>query len=281
MGVIRVTEKKIAEWIKEGRGSGTGANYKPWIRVEDSKSGDGVQHRIHGYKTNRTYDLLSNVEHGAFVLLDWNPFVIDIQEQFPWDRKDTQTVAMDLGIPHQEYPGSRIPYVMSADFRVLLRMPSGEKTVVWNCKVDEEIEDEGSMCHLEIQRELCSRLGTLHYVVTPSCFPEMLTKNLISLYDAPVAENEIIPYPGYYEHWKKVLARAFGASNKSDMQLNDFCSEFEEANNIEEDDALRIARMLLHERVLIAELSQMPLHEIPISDFRVRNKESFLKLVGS
>lgn len=33
-----LTEAKIKKWIKEGRGSGRGADYSPWLRVRDIAS---------------------------------------------------------------------------------------------------------------------------------------------------------------------------------------------------------------------------------------------------
>lgn len=35
-----LTEKKIAEMEKEGRGQGTGEDYKPWINIQDFRPMD-------------------------------------------------------------------------------------------------------------------------------------------------------------------------------------------------------------------------------------------------
>ena len=44
-----LTEKKIAEMEKEGRGQGTGEDYKPWINIQDFPS-NGLATRGKGGK---------------------------------------------------------------------------------------------------------------------------------------------------------------------------------------------------------------------------------------
>ncbi|MDE9412858.1 hypothetical protein [Acinetobacter johnsonii] len=51
-----LTEIHIAKRIKEGRGQGSGANYKPWLRIHEVPS-QGLSHRIYSFKTKRTHQL--------------------------------------------------------------------------------------------------------------------------------------------------------------------------------------------------------------------------------
>ncbi|OYQ89098.1 hypothetical protein B9T10_07315 [Wohlfahrtiimonas chitiniclastica] len=48
------SEKQQEKWVKEGRGSGEGSLYKPWITVRDIPS-SGRSHRVYGYKSRRTH----------------------------------------------------------------------------------------------------------------------------------------------------------------------------------------------------------------------------------
>jgi hypothetical protein len=68
--------------IKEGRGQGTGAEYTPWLYVQDVPS-NGLAHRIKGWKTKREHHFFSTLERDYFYVLEWSPFVIDIREQYP------------------------------------------------------------------------------------------------------------------------------------------------------------------------------------------------------
>ncbi|WP_320173993.1 hypothetical protein [Maridesulfovibrio sp.] len=56
-----LTEAKPKKWIKEGRGSGHGADYSPWLRVRDIAS-KGRSLRVFGHKSRRTHHLFSDLE---------------------------------------------------------------------------------------------------------------------------------------------------------------------------------------------------------------------------
>ena len=63
------TEAKIWQWVREGRGQGAGANYKPWLRVSDVPS-KGFSHRIWGELTHRVHHLRKR-RSGAVLNLDF------------------------------------------------------------------------------------------------------------------------------------------------------------------------------------------------------------------
>ena len=63
------SEAKNRRWIKEGRGSGRGSEYKPWLTVRDLPS-KGRSHRIFGHKSQRTHHLLSDLELAVFLSLE-------------------------------------------------------------------------------------------------------------------------------------------------------------------------------------------------------------------
>lgn len=72
----------IERRLKEGRGSGKGANYKPWLHIQDIPS-QGLCSRVKGWKTGRVHHLLSEMETSYFYVLEWSTKVLDIREQFP------------------------------------------------------------------------------------------------------------------------------------------------------------------------------------------------------
>lgn len=51
---------KAEKWIKEGRGSGVGPDYKPWLTIQDVSS-LGRSTRLKGTKTNRQHEFLSDL----------------------------------------------------------------------------------------------------------------------------------------------------------------------------------------------------------------------------
>lgn len=94
-----VTEHQQKRWIKEGRGQGYLKDYKPWITIRDVSS-KGRSHRVFGHTTKRTHHLLSDLQLAIFLLLDWNPLITDIREQFPLPLNTTLEISEQAQIPH-------------------------------------------------------------------------------------------------------------------------------------------------------------------------------------
>ena len=91
------TELQNQKWLREGRGSGHGSDYKPWLTVRDLSS-QGRSHRVFGHKSQRTHHLLSDLELAVFLLLEWSRSTQDIREQFPLRLEDTKALALESGI---------------------------------------------------------------------------------------------------------------------------------------------------------------------------------------
>lgn len=108
-----VSDTTITKWIKEGRGQGQHADYKPWLTVRDFPS-QGRVHRVFGQKSQRTHHLLSDLELAIFLFLEWYDEVTQIREQFPLQIDVTQALASDAGIKHSNTSGKEI--YMSTDF---------------------------------------------------------------------------------------------------------------------------------------------------------------------
>lgn len=122
-------------YLKEGRGQGEGAAYKPWICIQDFPS-LGVCARPLGIKTGRVHHLLSRNEEFYFILLDTDPDVLDIREQFPLRLTETLRLAESLGIRHP-YKGKYFD-VMTTDFLITRKDGLHARTV----KQTEELEKD-------------------------------------------------------------------------------------------------------------------------------------------
>ena len=113
-----ISEDKINRYIKEGRGSGTKENYKPWIKIQDVSS-KGRSNRIKGIKTNRIHHFLSDLETKCFYILEWDDNVVDIREQYPLiDRETAMKIANEKNIRYPIDYKTRTPVVMTTDFLV-------------------------------------------------------------------------------------------------------------------------------------------------------------------
>lgn len=174
-------DKRTIQWIKAKRGSGNGADYSPWLTVSDVPS-QGRVHRVQGHLTQRTHHLLSDLEFSTFLLLEWNPLVVDIREQFPMDVEETTAIAKELGIRHPEISGHT--HVMSSDFLVDMQesVMGPIKKVAIQVKPLEALMDSRTLEKLRIEQRYWEKQDVTWKIVTERDLPPIYIKNLIFLH---------------------------------------------------------------------------------------------------
>lgn len=134
---MQAAERILREHIKDGRGQGHGAGYKPWLQISRRKTPSNSNINLrHLPILGRHGHFLSRNEVNIAIWLLWLG-ADDLREQFPlwpfahphpiyghpsatgqqlpWSR-GTLAIARDLGIDHGWFAGSRIPYVATTDF---------------------------------------------------------------------------------------------------------------------------------------------------------------------
>jgi hypothetical protein len=106
------TKKLQENRIIDGRGQGTGEDYRPFIQAHDNKvASKGWLTRHLGWKTKRIHHTLSEHEKKYLYYLEWLSEVVDIREQFPLlPLSKTEEISQQLGIKHPHHDG--IPVVM-------------------------------------------------------------------------------------------------------------------------------------------------------------------------
>ena len=93
--------------LREKRGTGTGADYKPWIKIREVNS-LGTASTVIDYKTGRAVELLSQGEVYYYYMLRWDDTVEDIREQFPLDLEKTLDIADQLNVRHPRNRSTRM-----------------------------------------------------------------------------------------------------------------------------------------------------------------------------
>lgn len=150
------------KYLKEGCGQGNGANYNPWIHVQDFPS-VGMVSRVAGMTTGRIHHLMSNLEFLLFYLLDWSDDVLDIREQYPLVGL---TRAVEIAESSQtKYPydtKSGFPYILTSDFH--LETMEGSK--VLSVKSSSELGKLRVREKLEIERRYWNERGVEWAIVT-------------------------------------------------------------------------------------------------------------------
>jgi hypothetical protein len=174
------SEIKVQKWLKEGRGSGRGRDYKPWLTVRDVPS-DGRSHRIFGHKSQRIHHFFSDLELAVFFVLEWHLDTEDIREQFPLRTDDTLALANDLGISHPSYRG--IPQIMTSDFVVNTRSEQQPKFVL-QAKYSEALQDARAIEKLELERRYWQQKSVPWLLVTEKDIPNIVFQNINWLYPA-------------------------------------------------------------------------------------------------
>ena len=260
-------EATIERMYLEGRGEGVGPHYKPWIGVLEFSS-RGRSRRVAGVKTGREHQLFSDVEWGLFLLLEWARNVIDIREQFPLDRELTLEIAAGLRIRHPVYPGTKVPAVMTADFLTTEKRNGSLTLVAYNAKRTEEAEEVRSMEKLEIQRHYFQGMGSPHHLVFSSQIPAHTVRNLAWIRGGLLKPGELEPYPNcLVENAQRMAADL--AHPKSSQSLAEYCGTFDTRFGLPSGTGMRVARLLMQERVLTADLESPDLASAPLAAFRV------------
>ncbi len=130
-----MTDKLRLQYIREGRGQGTRNQYKPWLTVHNVPS-KGIVTRIYSKKTGRIHHYLSRNEMLYHILLDNNPQVLDIREQFPLKLKETLRISEKLGYRHPSFGGEVV--VCTTDFLITT---ANHKLVARAVKPSKELSD--------------------------------------------------------------------------------------------------------------------------------------------
>lgn len=164
--------------IDEGRGQGTGKDYKPWITIHDFAS-RGVVSRVPGHTTGRIHHFLSRNETAFFYILDASERALDIREQYPLlPVTETVEIAERMGIRHPRDTVSRYPYVMTTDFVIT----TAQGVVARSVKLSRELKKLRVLEKMEIERAYWDRRDVEWRIVTEKEIDFQKARNLEWIY---------------------------------------------------------------------------------------------------
>ncbi len=247
------------KWIKEGRGSGEYAEYKPWLTVRDLPSLGRAQ-RIYGQKSKRTHQLLSDLELAAFLLLEWHTEVTQIREQFPLEIHTTRRLSADAGTRHAQLGG--VEQYMSSDFLVD-SVNTQVPRFIWQAKYASALNDPRTIEKLEIERRYWTEKNYPFYLVTEREIPTVVFKNIQWLYpaqrddeeDEELTQQKIEFYAQHFER----------NQNKTIIAI---CKELDAAYDLPLGESLFEIRKLLAKRYFVFDVF-IPTIKLKASDLKV------------
>ena len=170
--------------LKSGVSQGTGADYIPGISVHDFPS-RGIVARISGRKTGRIHHLLSHWEEYYFYLLDTDPDVLDIQEQFWLRLSETLDIASRFNILHPQQGSFFSP--LSTDFLIFRQDGIQARTI----KETRELSNPRVLEKFSIECQYWKERGIDWKVVTEKEINLIRSRNLQWLYAPPTAAEAV------------------------------------------------------------------------------------------
>lgn len=278
-GPKKWTEATIERMRLEGRGNGEGQSYKPWIEVLEVSS-KGRSRRAPGIKTGREHQLLSDVEWKLFLLLEWARNVVDIREQYPLDRELTLEIASVLRICHPVYPGTSVPVVMTVDFLTTEEHNGVLSLAAYNAKTTLEAENVRSMEKLEIQRYYFQGMGIPHRIVFSSEIPAQTVRNLEWIRGGVVKARELEPYPNFFAENTQVMIADL-ALRRPNETLAQYCETFDRRFGLNVGTGMRVALILMLDRILLVDLESPDLPSAPLASFPLAQNAVHSKRAGA
>ncbi len=246
-----LTQAQIDRRLKDGRGQGQGADYKPFIYTWDVSS-LGRSHRLPGSKTRRLHHLLSDLELAIFLTLDRSPHVTDIREQFPMRVEDTVRIAEELGLPHGHYKGT--PQVLTSDFLVDFEDPQ-RPSIAIQAKYSDDLQKPEVIERLELERRYWQEKGIPWVIVTEREVSREAFANIQWLYPAhaedDIAQNDLA-------HYQQLFLLEF--QRHPDQKLTAIAQGLDTSGQLEVGQALYWLRQLLARQCFLFDL-EIPYRE--------------------
>ncbi|MGG1689417.1 TnsA endonuclease C-terminal domain-containing protein [Heyndrickxia ginsengihumi] len=172
-------ETTIKRFLKEGRGQGTGKDYKPWLQINDISSRSRTT-RTFGHTTQRVHHLLSDLQLYYFYLLEFDENVTDIREQFPLLDFHEMDILIDSNLSMKLFDSkTKVPHIFTASFLVT-REGNGEEPHFQAriVKISSELEKKSTIERLELQRRYFKKKGIDFGIVTENEINKVLSKNI-------------------------------------------------------------------------------------------------------
>jgi hypothetical protein len=265
-----IDEAKIARYFKEGRGTGHGGTYRPWLTVQDVPS-LGLCSRIHGLKSGREHHLLSNLESALFHILEWSEIVVDIREQFPLDREVTRMLATEMGIAHPRDVKTGTDLVMTTDFVVDVRIGQDIQERALAVKPADELAKPRTLEKLELDRRYWLRQSVPWHVVTDRDLPRERVKTLRWLHEMRSLDHLEGRYPDYWrDRCDRLLAQL---QQVRGGLIEHFLHSLEECDGFSPGEPMTVLRHLAANRVIGIDLDRPFSSKDSIDHLRILQRE--------
>ncbi|PMM33164.1 TnsA endonuclease N-terminal domain-containing protein [Vibrio lentus] len=256
-----LTEKQIIKRVKEGRGAGRLSSYKPWLYVHEVPS-EGRSQRVYSHLTSRIHHVLSDLEFAVFLLLDHNPAITDIREQFPLNRGDTLNISKEGQLWHPSQ--GRVNPVMSSDFLVNTASKTQPKFAI-QAKYSKDLNDPRTIEKLEIERRYWQLKKIPWFLVTDKEIDQIVVSNIEWLYGVKGYFDELITDELLltFKHMKAYFSRT------PDRKVVEIAKEYELSYGQKLGDSMFELRLMCAARLITFDI-RYPFHSLRARDLVFR-----------
>lgn len=245
--------KKTERYIRQGRGTGHGKDYQPWLRIQDLPS-KGISVRDKGWTAERVHEYLSKPEWRYFLFLEFGDCVTDIREQFPLDLNRTKAIAERLGIKHPVDPHSKDPIVMTTDFVIDITDAAGKwRQIARTVKQAEALNDLRVIEKLQIERAYMLEANVDWGIVTQIEVSGVSCENigwLLPRFNIDLAENVRGAKETVFGHIKRELHA------DPELSIAGYCARVDNYFNLANGTSLQLMRHLLARKEIRFDIRQ-------------------------
>jgi hypothetical protein len=247
-----LTQTKFEKYIKEGRGSGSGKDYRPWIEVGDFSS-RGRSHRILGWKSSRTHHLLSDHEKRVFLILEWADCIVDIREQFPLlDRELLERVADDMGTKCSTDSETQELDVPTTNFMLSVKRGDCIYEEVLTIKQSQDLNKKSVAKQLEIERRYFHEKKIGWKIITEKDYSRLMADNIELVHTAyHLADYEFLSNTTLFDICILLKARL----KQPGLIVRDIVNKLDVELKLEQGQSLEIFKYLLATKQIIVDFS--------------------------
>lgn len=252
--------------LKEKRGMGRGKDYGAWLLPHEFGS-DGRAHRIRGWIVDRIYNFMSDGELRTFLLIQMQPGVVDIREQYPLlPLSLTEIIAQELEIIHPP-KNRKKKTVMTTDLVVtFFHKEKGLYEVAIAVKTKNQLKNPRTIEKLKIEEEYWKRLGVKFVVVTEEDLDHKKAINLTFIYRQYFwkEENGLTD-----ERVEELVATLKDKLEEQGKRLSDILQEIEQQYELEEGEGPNFIYYLITQQKIEVNLSE----RLSLNNLKIKFKE--------
>lgn len=266
------SDNKLQRFLDEGRGTGEGKEYKPWLVIQDMPSKGRVS-RIFCHKTQRIHHLFTDNETRMFYIFMWEDAVTDIRENFPLFNME-DIIIDKTGIDFSKFADKKTgtPYIFTTTFLITYKNKENKDCyIARSIKSSDELEKKYIIEKFEVERRYWESKGVDWGLITQKDIPVTKAKNIEWVYST--IPDEEMSQDEKHELSQLLLQNLI----QSTANVRTITSAFDKNYNLDIGTGLFLFKYLIATKEIIVNMDEKINVNIPVNEVILevpRGKES-------